>query len=397
MAKKDATYLYDYKDKIANMDFHIKQTYNKSLSMFTYHNLPKTIPAKYLELFLQSNGYVGIAEYEGDLYAFNGGLGGKPNVYNDYTSFIVSNPALNLSKEYKIDEDCIIIDNDYMRQGMGKTFAKYARFLVENEISLMLANINTRCSIILSAGDSNTVASAKEFLKQLEEGKQGVIMDNAFLESLKISNVMGSKSVETLQSLIQFNQYLKASLLNAIGLNANTNLKKERLISAEVQVSNDGLYPSVDTMLECRRSGLEKVNEMFGTNIQVEFNSSWDYRVMNGMSIHNVKQETTLEEIAKDEAVADDSTSRNEVETETPDTNETGLGHDEPDNETEYEPTTEKGTSSELEEIGDPVSDESQEVNSDGTDTGKDIPDDTEMQNKDDESNKRTREPEKQE
>lgn len=304
MSKKDTTYLYDYKDKIANMNYHIKQTYNKSLAMFKYHNLPDTIPAKYLELFLQSNGYVGIAEYEGNLYAFNGGLGGKPNVYNDFTSFIVSNPALNLNQEFTIDKDCVIIDNDYMRQGMGKTFAKYARFLVENEISLMLANINTRCSIILSAGDSGTVSSAKEFLKQLEEGKQGVIMDNAFLESLKITNAIGTKSMETLQSLIQFNQYLKGSLLNSIGLNANTNLKKERLISAEIDVSNDGLYPAVDNMLDCRRTGIEKINEMFGTEIEVEFNSSWDYRALYGMSVHNVSDEITMDEAAKLEGVA---------------------------------------------------------------------------------------------
>ena len=314
MSKKDTTYLYDYKDKIANMNYHIKQTYNKSLAMFKYHNLPNTIPAKYLELFLQSNGYVGIAEYEGNLYAFNGGLGGKPNVYNDFTSFIVSNPALNLNQEFTIDKDCVIIDNDYMRQGMGKIFAKYARFLVENEISLMLANINTRCSIILSAGDSGTVSSAKEFLKQLEEGKQGVIMDNAFLESLKITNAIGTKSMETLQSLIQFNQYLKGSLLNSIGLNANTNLKKERLISAEIDVSNDGLYPAVDNMLECRRIGIEKINEMFGTEIEVEFNSSWDYRALNGMNVYNVSDEITMEEAAKlDEAAKMEGSANNEA------------------------------------------------------------------------------------
>ena len=320
MSKKDTTYLYDYKDKIANMNYHIKQTYNKSLAMFKYHNLPDTIPAKYLELFLQSNGYVGIAEYEGNLYAFNGGLGGKPNVYNDFTSFIVSNPALNLNQEFTIDKDCVIIDNDYMRQGMGKTFAKYARFLVENEISLMLANINTRCSIILSAGDSGTVSSAKEFLKQLEEGKQGVIMDNAFLESLKITNAIGTKSMETLQSLIQFNQYLKGSLLNSIGLNANTNLKKERLISAEIDVSNDGLYPAVDNMLDCRRIGIEKINEMFGTEIEVEFNSSWDYRALNGMSVHNVSDEITMEEAAKLDEAAKLEGSANHEAVSTPDT-----------------------------------------------------------------------------
>ena len=77
-------------------------------------------------------------------------------------------------------------------------------------------------------------------------------------------------------------------------LNANTSLKKERLITAEVDVMNDSIYPIVDNMLDCRKQGIERVNEMFGTDIEVEFNSSWDYRTLNGMSIHNVQQEVDL-------------------------------------------------------------------------------------------------------
>ena len=36
---------------------------------------------------------------------------------------------------------------------------------------------------------------------------------------------------------------------------------------------------------------------MFGTNIEVELNSSWDYRAYNGMSIHNTNEEIELGEI----------------------------------------------------------------------------------------------------
>ena len=182
MANK-TTYIYDYRNKEKNVKNHINESFNKSLTMFKYHNLPDTIPAKYLEKFLQENGTVCIAKHEDKLYAFNGALGGEQDAYGEPTKCVVSNPYLNLTKEFVIDEDCVIIDNDYLRQGMKPIFNKYATFLNENEISIMIATINTRITAIISAGDSNTVESAKDYLRQIEEGKLGVIADNAFLDS----------------------------------------------------------------------------------------------------------------------------------------------------------------------------------------------------------------------
>lgn len=296
MSKK-IDYIYDYQNKDQNIRDLMNQIYNRSLAMFKYHNLPDTIPAKFLERYLQENGFVCIAKVDDDLYAFNGGLGGKPDVYNQPTECIVSNPALNLSKSFKIDKDCIIMDNDYLRQGMKRVYQKYARFLVENEVSLMMANINTRIPVIISAGDSNTVESANLYLRQIEGGKNGVITDNAFLESLKVNSVPQTKSSDILGDLVRFNQYLKAGLDNAMGLAANTQMKKERLISAELEVSNSGIYPIVDNMLECRRAGVQKINDMFGTDIQVEFNSSWDYRLYQGASVHNVDEEVDVSDL----------------------------------------------------------------------------------------------------
>lgn len=310
MANK-TTYIYDYRNKEKNVKTHINESFNKSLTMFKYHNLPDTIPAKHLERFLQENGTVCIAKHEDTLYAFNGALGGEQDAYGEPTKCIVANPYLNLNKEFVIDEDCVIIDNDYLRQGMKPLFNKYATFLNENEISIMIATINTRITAIISAGDSNTVESAKDYLRQIEEGKLGVIADNAFLDALKINQLSTGSNHNVLDDLIRLNQYLKASLLNSIGLNANTMLKKERLITAEVEASNDGLYPMVDNMLDCRRKGIEKVNKMFGTEIEVEFNSSWDYRELAGMTIHNTKDEISIEELKK---LSDEEGSKEEKE-----------------------------------------------------------------------------------
>jgi hypothetical protein len=287
---------YDFLNKQKNIDTYILNTLCKTQSMFKYHNLPDTIPEKILEKFLQKNGFTCFAKYENDLYIFYGGLGGKPNVYDSPTICTVSNPALNFSADLEIDKDCVIVENDSYKMGLIPIIEKYSAMLVENDISTFLATVNTRITTIFAGGDDNTKNSAEEYLRNIFAGKLGVIADNTFLNSLSINPASRTKD-NALTDLITQNQYLKACLLNDIGLNANTQLKKERLLTAEIENNSDSLYPFIDDMLECRRIGVDKVNKMFGTSIEVELNSSWDYRLYNGMSIHNTEDEIDLEDL----------------------------------------------------------------------------------------------------
>lgn len=287
---------YNHLDKAKNISLENEITYNKTMAMFKYHNLPNTIPCYELENLLQKNGFACVAQVEGSLYAFDGGLGGEPDVYYRPTICTVANPALKLTRDFEIDKDCVIVKNDSNMVGLSHTIAKYNTLLAENEITMLIALINSRMNIIFSGADSATKASAEQYLNMIVQGKLGVISDNAFLESLKIQ-IGSTNRNNVFEDLIRLNQYLKAGLNNAIGLNSNSAMKKERLITAEIDVNNTALYPLIDDMLECRRTAIEKINTMFETDISVELNSSWDYRDLNGMSIHNTESEISLEDI----------------------------------------------------------------------------------------------------
>jgi hypothetical protein len=67
-------------------------------------------------------------------------------------------------------------------------------------------------------------------------------------------------------------------MYNEIGLNANFNMKRSRLVSDEVALNYDSLYPLIDNMLEQRKKGLQEIKEKFDIDISVEFASSWQYR-----------------------------------------------------------------------------------------------------------------------
>lgn len=269
---------YDIKDKQANVTTQINYMLNKSLNMFEWHGLPDSIPERELERILQTNGYSGFAEVNGELYALWGGLGGVQDAYYRPTLMTVANPALSLSKEYTLGEDMVLMRNDDTMQGITPIYAKYGTLMNENELTLYISLINKRAETIISVSDDNTAESAKQYLKNLEEGNLGYITESKLFDSLTVNSAKNNSS-NNLNELIELQQYLKANLYNEIGLNANYNMKRERLNTSEVEMNSEALYPLVDNMLYNRRLAVEEINEKFGTNISVEFNSSWDYRL----------------------------------------------------------------------------------------------------------------------
>ena len=269
------SFKYDYTNKEICINQHITYMLDRTQSMFKWDGLPETIPERSLELFLQTNGNVCFYSYEGNLYVFTGGLGGEPDVYYMPTIYTIANPALKISKSLKIGIECVVMPNDSLYLGLLPMFARYATGLTENELSMKIAIINSRIIDLISAPDDRTFESAKKFLSDVEEGKQGIISENAFLDGLR-AQPYGTTTNTVLTNLIETEQYIKASWFNELGLNANYNMKRESLNTTESQMNNDALLPLIDDMLKCRERAVKKVNEMFNTNISVKLSSSWE-------------------------------------------------------------------------------------------------------------------------
>ena len=268
--------IYNPRDKRQVQEYHIKYMLNRTQSMFKYDNLPETINARIIELYLQINGHLCFADYKDNLYVYTGGLGGEPDVYYMPTVYTIANPAQGISRNLTINRDCVVMPNDSLYIGLLPLFSKYAYNLAENELSLLLADINSRIITLISASDDRTLESARKYLTDIENGVLGVIAENAFLDGVKSQYVTSGSSNGRILDLIEYEQYLKASWFNEIGLDSNFNMKRERLNTAEVEMNNGSLLPLIDDMLRCRELAITKVNQMFGTSITVNFNSAWE-------------------------------------------------------------------------------------------------------------------------
>ena len=271
------------KNKDLLVDSYIKKFFIRTSQMFEYKNLPETLPQREIELIIQFCRVAVFTKREDKLFVFYGGLGGQPNEYYQPTQAIVTNPylkfsdVLELSDYIKEDADAVIIWNDSAHMGMYPIFSLYAELLTECDLSTKYALVNKRFMNVLTADDDNTKESIRTMFEDVEKGTgYGIIVTKQFMDESSIDKVdMGFHQNMDLKEINETKQYILGSFYNDIGLNANYNMKRESINESEADLNEDALLPMIDDMLRCRKIGVEQINKLFGTNIEVELSSSW--------------------------------------------------------------------------------------------------------------------------
>ena len=317
--------------------------------MFDYSNLPDTIPPRELEKLLQLSGYAFITQFDGELYAFTGSLGGLPDEYLNPTEITINNVYLNFHETLSIKRDGVLIINDDMQLGLLPLFTKYNSLMVENDINIMVQAYNSRIQKLISASDDKTEQSARVYLEQVVDGEIGVIGESALFDGVKLHTTQSGQG-NSLTSMIELQQYLRGTLFNEVGLNANFNMKRERLTGGEIEANDDVLYPFVDNMLLCREKGLESLNEKYSLGVSVRFGSIWaqkdlevkhDDLELEGDNETQSELEVSTNEVISsgdrdtdEEETIDDSESEPEADD---DESEPDDGESEPDDETDEE------------------------------------------------------------
>ena len=352
-------------DKGAALDAYIKYYLDRLQSMFKYDGLPDSIPQKWLEHYLLVNGSCIFCMDGDDLIVTTGGWGGMPDRYYIPTEYIVVNPYVKEStrKTYTIDEDCVLIRNDVYATGIMPLLMRYCTQLVENDITMNIADILARATLTITALTDKDRESVELWFKRLRRGEIGAIGELpsfAGNQDRSVNIQPFQSTASTLTDLIEYHQYLKAGLFNELGLNSNYNMKRESINSNESQLNDDMLHPLIDDMLAMRREALEKVNEMFGTNISVDFNSAWkDNEIETDAALEMMKastEETNAPDSETDniEAAPDNE----EVLIDETENEDTGTEVTEEDAEvTEEAPAEEASTTQAIEELTDAVID----------------------------------------
>lgn len=259
------------------------------MKMFKYKGLPNEIPVDCLSKMLFTNGYGWFTKWKtnelGDekFYFFRGNMGDVIDAYYRPTRIIISNPGAKCYEQFELGEQKggtyygekgVIIRNDTLYHGLMPLILRYAYLLAENILTMRTADVFLRITALISGQDDETVSSANTFISNIEKGKLMTVSEGSFFDGVKMQNPPSSNG-SYLTQFIEYQQYFLGSFFNEIGLNANFNMKRESIAKSESSLNEDSMLPLCQNMLMCRREDFSVVNELFGLNVEVDFDSAW--------------------------------------------------------------------------------------------------------------------------
>jgi hypothetical protein len=239
-----------------------------AISMFEWKNLPNTVDARYLELHLFETGCMVYFKDDviGDLCLdciVNGRLDvyGNPMLRRAYSGY-------NNYQKLLTYKDSVIIWNNYLHSNSILDVKMFARRLY-NIDRIIDINANAQKTPVLVLGNEKQRLTLLNLYKEYDGNAPFIFGDkNLDINALK---ALSTNAPYVCDKLYQLKTQIWNEALTYLGI-SNINIqKKERLITDEVTRNQGGTIASRYSRLETRRQAVEKINEMFGTNIEVNY------------------------------------------------------------------------------------------------------------------------------
>lgn len=245
---------------------------------------PESVEDTFLKFCIFVNGKATFfrtdAADDGVLRALNGVPADIPDVYYMPEDMLVENPTFSKTYQLKRGKDCEVV---YCRQidrytggggtgGLGSLIRITAQLLADNIMSLNIAQKNTRLSVALTADDEATKRSAEEAMRAMYAGEPFKCVMGNLVGTLQGVPVNITTTNRYIVDLIQAQQYILAHFFEQIGLQTHDQLKKERLITDEINDNADMAIYNIYSIIESINEGLDRVNAMFGTDMHAYLN-----------------------------------------------------------------------------------------------------------------------------
>ena len=266
------------------------ELYNRASNIFTYKNLPETIPDYVIKKLTMIFGRCFFLKKDDKIIVDKGNNGGYLDGYHRPLTTLIINPYFNINQEYQIyyennldslniyDENvngfelCGILRNDSTQTGLYNIISKYAYLLTHAEISLSMACINSRSMGIATGVGEKAQKELQVFYENLLKGKIYTLKENIVDENTYKILPFVNNVADTIQELINLKQFYFAEFLNEIGIKTNINQKKAQQNSIEIELTDEISNSLVDEMFNTQKADLEIINNLFNLNIEIEKN-----------------------------------------------------------------------------------------------------------------------------
>lgn len=349
-----------------NYDFYFKWLLNKIMQIIVIKGLDDTkINGNYLKSQLILNGNICVTDFEAGInheagiYAVSGNLGGEPDEYYVPVIYTCANPILGSKQVYRKDwngnkkngvviynTDIDNVWNGSWTNGLYDLISQTATLLADNIVSINCQQINSRVQAFFTADGEAQAVAGEAVLKKMYAGSPYQILRSDIVDKLTVNPISGTGVANNITQLVELQNFIVSNFFQSIGVKSNNVMKRERLITAEIEEQNDFVTLSLLEMITSWQKGFNEVNALYDKDIHVELNPVLIREIADQFGTDNINDET-----------ADETTAT--VEEESPD--ETEVVEDEVVEEETTEPENDEETATaqieELEEIVDEVID----------------------------------------
>lgn len=251
---------------------YLRRLMELSMSMFEWKNLPSTVDPRYIELRLFETGSVVFFKDDvlGELcldciQQGNFDVYGNPITRKAYSCYNNYQKVLN-------DKDSVIIWNNYLRTNSVTDIQLYAKRLWDLDRSVDVNAKAQKTPILIQCNEKQRL-SMKNLYMQYDGNTPVIFADNNI--DINGVKVVSTQAPYVADKLYQLKNQIWNEALTYLGIsNLNIN-KSERLITNEVSSSQGSTISSRYSRLECRKQAVEKINEMFGLDIEVDYRKDY--------------------------------------------------------------------------------------------------------------------------
>lgn len=263
------------------------QYYNRltelSISMFDWKNLPDTIDPIFLELTLFSDG-MSVFFKDGTLgdLALQCMISGQLDVYR-----IPINRVAYATNGYRRNLDntnSVIIFNNMLHTNSMLDIEMFSRRLYNLDRAIDV-NANAQKTPVLIQCEENQRLTMKNLYEQYDGNQPFIFGDKAL--NTNALKVLKTDAPYVGDKLYELKTQIWNEALTYLGISNTNIMKKERMITDEVQRNQGGVIASRYSRLGSRKQACKKINEMFGLNIDVEYRE--DYQLYEELVEDDIK------------------------------------------------------------------------------------------------------------
>lgn len=247
------------------------------IGRFKYSNCPPTINPEWFERSFALDGFSTVSKApSGELVNVSSTITGVSAYGTLPTRTITANPVLG-SWTCTIGKDCVVGYNHTLPEPTLPIIKKYAAQLdgIDIDISVNINNLKT--SRIFEVTSEAERVKLLSMHKAIDRGEPAIRVTSDLMSIFDNSKVQNIDIDFLLTDLIIARQNVISRYLTEIGIRSNLINKKERLTEGEIDVASHEADHVREDYIRNRTDYISRVNAMFGTSIQVD----WQHEDIN--------------------------------------------------------------------------------------------------------------------